>query len=169
MAHALTHSSDSHSRALRLNRSQSFRGHSSSAVFNLYADSVFFALNSNQRGLASGVAMNVGQAFLHQAEYDDFHFGWESSEIIGNLQINLKTAALRKTLHVPVQRGRNTGFIQQRWMQKIGSSTQFSRQVLDQLFGVLHFVDKSRIFLRLVADSCKLQAQRGQCLSRAIV
>jgi hypothetical protein len=89
MAHALAHSSDSHSSALGLNRSQSFRGHAPSPVFNLYVDSVFFALNSNQRNLASRVTMDVCQAFLHKAEYYEFHFGWESSEIIRNLQINL--------------------------------------------------------------------------------
>jgi hypothetical protein len=63
-------------------------------------DSVFFALDSNQRNLASRVTMNVGQTFLHQAEYDEFHFGWEASQVLGNLQINFKTAALRKTLYV---------------------------------------------------------------------
>src|SRR4051794_16651150 len=101
MADALAHSADANSRALGLNRSQSFRGHSSSVVFHHYADSVFFTLNSNQRGLASGVTMNVGQAFLHQAEYNELHFRGESSEIIRDLQINFQTAALRETLHVP--------------------------------------------------------------------
>src|SRR5579863_5703454 len=101
MAHTLAHSSDSHSSTLGLNRSQSFRGHSPSLVFNRYVDSVFFALNSNQRNLASRVTMNVGQAFLHQAEYDKFHFGWESAEVIGNQQIDLEITALYKTLHVP--------------------------------------------------------------------
>ena len=41
--------------------------------------------------------------------------------------------------------------------------------MLDQLFGVLHFFGQRRIFLCLVADSCKLQAERSQRLSRAIV
>src|SRR5580704_9098141 len=107
MPHALAHSSYSNSSALGLNRSQPFRGHSLPLVFNLYADSVSFALNSNQRNFASRVTMNVCQAFLHQAEYDEFHFRWESSEILRNLQINLQIAALRKTLHVPTQCGRN--------------------------------------------------------------
>jgi hypothetical protein len=116
MADALAHSSDSHSGALGLNRSQSFRGNSSSLVFNLNVDGVFFALNPNLRSLAPRVTMNVGQAFLHKAEYNEFHLGWESPEIVRNLQINLQTAALRKTLHVPTQRGRYTSFIQQRWV-----------------------------------------------------
>src|ERR1700722_4870989 len=131
MAHTLAHSSDSHSRAVGLNRGQPSRGHSPSLVFHLYVNSVFFSRNSNQRNLASRVTMNVCQAFLHQAEYNDFHFGWESSEIVGNLQINLQTAALRKTLHVPTQCGRNARFIQQRWMQKIRGCAYFARQVLD--------------------------------------
>ncbi len=120
MAHTLAHSPDAHSRALGLNRSQSFRRHSLSLVFNLYVDRVLFAIKSNERSLAFRVTMNVCQAFLHKAEYDEFHFGGKSSEIVRNLQINFQTAALRKTLHVPTQCGRNSGFIQQRWMQKIG-------------------------------------------------
>jgi len=89
MAYTLAHSSDSHSRALRLNLSQSFRGHSTSMVFNLYVDAVFFALKLNQRGFASRVTMDVGQAFLNKSENEQFHFGWKSSEIFGNLQIDL--------------------------------------------------------------------------------
>ena len=88
MAHALAHSADSHSSALRLNLSQSFRGHSPSLVFNLYVDIVFCALNSNQRGFASRVTMNVRQAFLNKPEYNEFHFGRKSSEVIGDLQVN---------------------------------------------------------------------------------
>ena len=88
MAHALAHSSDSHSRALGLNFSQSFRGHSLSLVLNLYLDIALFALNSNQRGFASRVTMNVCQAFLDKPEYEEFHFGRQSSEVVGNLQVN---------------------------------------------------------------------------------
>ena len=68
MAHAFAHSSDSHSRALGLNLSQSFLRHTPSMVFNLYVDIAFLTLNSNPRGFASRVTMNVGQAFLHQPE-----------------------------------------------------------------------------------------------------
>ncbi len=88
MAHALAHSSDSDSRPLGLNLRESFRGHSLSVVFNLYADTAFFALNPNHGGFASRVTMNVCQAFLHQPEYEQFHLGWKSSEVIGNLQVN---------------------------------------------------------------------------------
>ena len=55
-------------------------------------------------------------------------------------------------------------------MQKIGGRTDFLGQMLDQLFGVLNVFGKlSRIFLCVCADSRKLHAERGQCLSRAIV
>ena len=70
MADALAHSCDSHSRAVGLNFSESFRGHSIPLVFNLYVDPVPFALRSNQRGFASRVTMNVCQTFLHRSEGD---------------------------------------------------------------------------------------------------
>jgi hypothetical protein len=75
MAHALAHSSDSHSRAIGLNLGKSFRGHSISLVLDHYADSVFFTLNSNQSCFASRVTMNICQAFLHKSEYEEFHLG----------------------------------------------------------------------------------------------
>ena len=89
MAHALAHSSESHPRALGLNLSESFRGHPLSLVFNPYMDLGFFALNPNHGALAFRVTMNVCQGFLDKPEYQKFHVGWESSEIISNLQINL--------------------------------------------------------------------------------
>src|SRR5690349_19332341 len=103
MADSLAHSSDSNASALGLNGSKPFRGHSLALVFHGDADGVFFAIHPNQRRLASGVTMNVGEAFLHQAEYDEFHLGGEPSEIVRNLQINLQTAALRQALHIPTQ------------------------------------------------------------------
>ena len=85
MAHALAHSSDSHARALGLNLCQSFRGHPPPSVFNQYVDLAVLALNSNHRGFASRVTMNVRQTFLHQPEYKEFHLGRKSSEVIGHL------------------------------------------------------------------------------------
>ena len=58
-------------------------------VFDLYVDAVFFALKLNQSGFASRVTMDVRQAFLNKSENEQFHLGWESSEIVGNLQVNL--------------------------------------------------------------------------------
>ena len=70
MADALAHSCDSHSRAVGLNFSESFRGHSIPLVFNLLCGPCPFALKSNQRGFASRVTMNVCQTFLHRSEGD---------------------------------------------------------------------------------------------------
>jgi hypothetical protein len=58
MARALVHPSDSHSRAVGLNLSESFRGHPPSLVFNRYVDGFFFSLNSNQSGFAFPVTMD---------------------------------------------------------------------------------------------------------------
>src|ERR1700733_4654446 len=92
MAHALAHSPDSHSRTLGLNLSQPFRGHSTSVVFNLYEDVVFFALKLNQRGFASRVTMDVCQTFLNKSENEQFHFGWKFSEICRSTSKLLRSA-----------------------------------------------------------------------------
>jgi hypothetical protein len=66
MAGALAHSCDSHSRAVGLNFSESFRGHSIALVFNLYVDPVPFALKSNNglRSLFSRVCMPTERTVL---------------------------------------------------------------------------------------------------------
>src|ERR1700722_16279340 len=105
MADTLAHSPDSQSRASGFDLSQPFRGHPPALVFNRHTDHAVFTLDPDQRGFASRMTMNVGQAFLHQPEYEEFHFGGESAEVIGNLQVNRHTAALRKTAHKPTERG----------------------------------------------------------------
>src|SRR5580692_5648430 len=145
MEHALAHSSDSYSPAM---------------VLNLYVDAVFFALQLNQRGLASRVTMDVRQAFLNKSKNEQFHFGWKPSEIIRNPQINFQTAALRETLHVPTQCRGYPALIQQRRMQQIRRGTKLTAHLLYGLFDLARLLGKLRgVACRVLHKLRQLQSQ----------
>jgi hypothetical protein len=41
------------------------------------------------------MAMDVGQTFLHEAKYGEFYLRGKPFEVVGNIQVNIKAAALR--------------------------------------------------------------------------
>jgi len=61
--------------------------------------------------------VNVGEAFLNNPKDDCFQVAREPREVLANIEIDHDLAALRKTLDVPPECRRKTGFIQERRMQ----------------------------------------------------
>ena len=59
LPYALAHSPDSDTSPLGLNLSNSLLRHSPAVILNLHMDIVRFAANSDQRGLASRVSVDV--------------------------------------------------------------------------------------------------------------
>ena len=52
-----------------------FRRHAMSLVFHLKDNAVVLRSNTNSRGLASGVTVDVGKAFLQYTKQSKFHVG----------------------------------------------------------------------------------------------
>jgi len=67
---ALSHSTDSDSRALGLDLSQLFRRHSATLIPNLDDDRIGFASNADGCALTSRVTMHVRQGLLHDTKND---------------------------------------------------------------------------------------------------
>ena len=63
--------------------------------------------------------MNVCQALLYHAEQGGFNIAGEPSEILGYIQVNSDSTALRKTLDVHRGRSTQSQFIEERRMQQI--------------------------------------------------
>ena len=57
--------------------------------------------------------MNVGQAFLQNTKHGQFKVGRESAEVIRNIERNLQATTFRQPLHIPLNRLRQTTFVQQ--------------------------------------------------------
>ena len=94
------------------------------------------------------MAVNVGQALLHDAENCGFHVRGEAAQVLGYFELNFDLAAFRKSLDVPVQSRAQADFVQQRRMQQVRNGADFSADLLHQ-FRVLRDRSGSR-FVELV-------------------
>src|SRR5690242_7176306 len=77
----------------------------------------------NPSHVATGVALDVGERLLSNAEKAHFQFGGKTAECIGQVEVYADTAALRETRGVPAQRGGQSELIEQRRVQEIGYGT----------------------------------------------
>ncbi len=83
LSYALSHSPDSDADSLGLNLCQSFLRHSLAVILNLCMNLVGLASNTDYCSLASRMAMNVGQAFLHETKYGEFYFRGQPFQVSG--------------------------------------------------------------------------------------
>jgi len=85
------------------------------------------AYYSYARRRASGMAMNIGQTFLHHAKHVISRVVWQSSQIPGNFKFHLDPAALREPFCIPPQSRRQPGLVEQRRMQQDAEIVRISR------------------------------------------
>ena len=71
--------------------------------------------------------MNIGQAFLQNAEQGKLEGTGQPTEIFGHVETGLNAAAFRETLHIPFCGGGKTGFVQQGRMQQMRDVDAFLR------------------------------------------
>ena len=113
--------------------------------------------------------MNVGQGLLDDTKDGQFQVGREPPEVLGNIEIDLQVAAFHQTLHIPPDGLRQTIFIQQRRMQKIGRSADLLVELLHQILRVIQSFGQRRIFLCLLCHAGEIHAQRRYNLTGTIV
>src|SRR5215831_6929421 len=117
--------------------------------------------------LAAGMAVDVGEAFLHEAVNDEFGIGGEPAEIFGDAQRNIEIAALDKALHVPSERFGQAIFVEKRRVQKIRHRANFLAQLLHELLRVFGILRKSGT--DAPGKGTDYHAQNGERLPGAIV
>src|SRR5580658_5091456 len=116
------------------------------------------------------MTMDVRQAFLHQAEYGEFHVRGEPSEVAGNIQLDTKSAALLQSLQVPAKCRRKSHLVQHWRVQQIRRSAYLSSQTLNQIPGFFDgFAQSRRVALRLILNSRHSHRQSSQVLAGAVV
>src|SRR5882762_8588972 len=127
---SFAHSAYAHASALRLNRGEAFRRNSLSLVANLKTYLATLGPNGDFGGLTAGMAVDVREAFLHQAEHHQFHLAAESSQIVGNVDRDLHAAAFLQTLRVPAQGNRQAALVEQRRMKQVRHDADFLAELL---------------------------------------
>src|SRR5450631_3724784 len=113
VALSLAHTSDPDAGALRLKSRQLLLRDALALILNFERHTVAVTGHTNHCTLASAVAMNVGQALLHQTKHHQLHFAGETFEVFRNFERNLQAAALAKALDIPAQGLGKAGFVQE--------------------------------------------------------
>lgn len=103
--------------------------HAFAAIGDFEADAVGFANQANGGPGAAGMAMHVGQTFLHDAEEDQFVFGGKGTNGFGDVEVDLNFAAFGKTGDVPLEGGAEVAGFQRRRMKKIGEGANLTHDL----------------------------------------
>ena len=128
------------------------------------ADDVDFSVG------AAGIAMDVGEAFLHDAEQRHLDFGGETAEIGEMLTFELDAAALLKTFGVPADGGAETGFVEQRGMEQIGKRANFFADHANDLAAfVERFLALGFLRVEQARDAIERHGERGDFLAGRVV
>ena len=149
---------------------QHFCGHAAAIVAHLQRHLFRVTREADARGRGAGVAADVAEAFLHDAEQRQLDFVGRSFEIGRRVERDVNAAALREALGVFADGGGQPQFIQQRWMQQVGMGADFLRTLLDhrQAVGEQLFRAAAR-GARGVLKQPDGHAQRGKFLAGGIV
>src|SRR6266566_3570983 len=95
LPHALnTHAGDGRSRRFRV----AVCGKAMALIANLQGHFLSVPPHTHLRGFASGMAVHIGERFLHDAEDGDLHLPGKAPEFGGELEVHVDSAALRETL-----------------------------------------------------------------------
>src|ERR1700688_1869451 len=88
-------------------------------VFDLDAHMIVTLAKANPGDRTFRMTVNIGKAFLHDAENGGFGLTRQAPEILGEIQSNLDFAAQNKSVDIPAKGGGQAGFIQQRGMKQV--------------------------------------------------
>src|SRR5580693_3722574 len=89
--------------------------------------------------------MDVGEAFLHDAEYRGFEIARETAEIGGQIEVDPNTAAFGKSFEIEAQGGGKANFIQQRRMKQVRNGAELFREFGDDVDAFLQFLGGTRV------------------------
>jgi hypothetical protein len=83
-------------------------------------------MNANHGVFCLGVAVNIREGFLDDAEQCDFAIVGHSEEIAGNVDADVKAGSIGKVADVRSEGGGEPGFFKHWRMQKRGDGTDFA-------------------------------------------
>jgi hypothetical protein len=168
-AKAFAHTAEAHSGAAVANGGEFLGGDALTEIADFDEEAGAVESDMDVRGLAAGVAVNIGQTFLDDAEDGEFQVVGQAVEF-GDGKINLNRGALLQTLDIPSQSGAEAEFIEQRGMKQIRRGAKFLIQFAGEGEGFLYGFAKFRAgVFDFSRDLTEIHGQGSDDLAGAIV
>ena len=171
LPHALAHALDSDAGPFRAEglRSVGTDFHADTVINDFEGHFFSVRIHADDRGGAIGVAMNIGKAFLHNAEEGDFGFGRQAQQIRGNVHGDTDSGAAFKTLRVPMKRGGQAEFVKQGRVQEIGKSPDLTGNLVGERLAVACDRKDGRIIVQFTEHLREIHGLQGEFLAGDVV
>ncbi len=144
--------------------------HAFAAIGDFEADAGALANQANGGPGTAGMAMNIGQTFLHDAKEDQFVFGGKGAGGFGDVEVDGNFAAFGKTGDVPLEGGAEIAGFQRRRMEKVGKRANLSHDLAVDVGAIVdrltHGIGEARIFANELTEE---HLQAGQILGEGFV
>jgi len=134
LGHAFAHAGNAHAKARDIGLGWAVGGklHAATVIDDLQGDRGRVFAETDGRRVAAGMALDVGEAFLNDAEEGYFNELRQAAELFGKDKFGLNAAAFAETADIFLERGDKAEFIEQRRMQEIGESADFAGHLLQK-------------------------------------
>ena len=70
-------------------------------------------MHADTGSLASGMAMDISEGFLHDPKKCGFHFAGKSAQVLGEFELHVDFATLGETFNIPAESRGQTELIEQ--------------------------------------------------------
>ena len=140
------------------------------AVHDLQGDLRTIARQLDRRRGASGVAVDVGEALLRDAEKGDLDVEREAPDLLLFDEVDGDPATADEAVDEPAERGGQSGLVQERWMQDVGERANLPRRLLDERRALGEQLLGQRVRYRLPpVNLFEIEPKRQEVLRRAVV
>lgn len=106
------------------------KSHAAAKIDDFENDLRVFLMQANLRGGAAGMALNVGEALLDDAEEGEFDGLREAVEIGEDAKVSADAAALAEAVGVLLEGRDEAEVVEERWMEEIGKGANLTRHLL---------------------------------------
>ncbi len=113
--------------------------------------------------------MNVCKTLLHGTENRRFRLTRQPLKTRGDFQIHFDLAAFGESIDVPVESGRKSRFVEQRWMEQVGDGADLSTEFLYQSRTVVNRTGSLGEAFDVGSHRRKVHSEGGQHLAYAVV
>ena len=104
-------------------------------VFDLQDELIGLLSKTYRRRFTAGVAVNVDQTLLNDAEKVRLHIPAQARNLLRHHQVHFNATAFGEPIDIPLQSGDQAGLIEHGWVQQVGERANLLQSLLAQGLG----------------------------------
>ena len=169
MAEALAHAADANAGASGADLAEAIGGDAGAVVADFGGGLASGAGDGDHGSLCASVAVDIGERFLDEAEENEFDLARETSEVVGNFDIDRKAGAFREASGIPID-GRAQATLVEQWrVEEVRGGADLALELMHGLADVFDISSEFRRTRRLLPELIHFHTEDRERLSSAVV